>query len=108
MNTLTPKMQMLAVLGATRALVAQSPRLGWEDVAPAECVAILDQMMAHLSKPAENAVPKYASILFAPTGPIQDIAISDGWHEAYMSLSEEYDRLDRELNLFSTPPSKPT
>ncbi len=101
MKSLSPKLQMLAVLGATRALAAQSPHEGWPDELPTDCVAILDQMMAHIINPSQNNPPEYAGIQFAPTGPIQEIAISNGWHDAYMNLSTEYDRLEKKLKLFS-------
>jgi hypothetical protein len=100
MKKLSPKMQMLAILGATRALVAQSPHEGWPDEAPPECVAVLDGMMASLINPKKYSPPDYACIQFAPTGPIQEIAMSNGWHDAYMTLSTEYDRLEKKLGLF--------
>ena len=100
MRGLSPKMQMLAVLGATRALVAQSPHEGWPDESPNECTAVLDQMMAHIITPEKASPPEFACIQFAPTGPIQEIAISNGWHDAYITLSNHYDRLEKKLKLF--------
>jgi len=94
------KLDMLAVLGATRALVMQSEHEGWPDEQPRECATILDQMMAHVIRPASNPCPPYAGIQFAPTGPIQEIAISNGWHDSYMELSAQYDALAKELALF--------
>ena len=49
-------------------------------------------MIAHLFDSAIT-LPEYWSILFAPTGPIQEIAISNGWHDPYMKLAEEFDKL---------------
>jgi hypothetical protein len=95
-----PKLNMLAVLGATRALVVQSEREGWPAEKSAECGVVLDQMMSHVINPKKNVCPKYASIQFAPTGPIQEIAISNGWHDSYMELSAEYDELKKVLNIF--------
>ena len=91
---------MLAVLGATRALVVQSLREGWPDEQPNECATVLDQMMAHTINPAKNSCPPYAAIQFAATGPIQEIAISNGWHDFYMELSTQYDELAEALDLF--------
>jgi len=100
MKSLNPKIQMLAVLGATRALVAKSLHEGWPDEDPSECISVLDGMMASCINPKENNLPKNASIQFAPTGPIQEIAISNGWHDAYMNLSTEFDILEIKLRLF--------
>jgi hypothetical protein len=94
------KLEMLAVLGAARALVVQSKSDGWPDETPSECATVLDQMMAHAIDPEGNPCPPYAGIQFAPTGPIQEIAISNGWHDSYMELSEAYDGLVKELGLF--------
>ena len=94
------KLNMLAVLGATKALVVQSEHEGWPDEKPDECAMVLDQMMAHIINPAKNASPQYAGIQYAPTGPIQEIAISNGWHDSYMELSAEYDELEQQLKVF--------
>ncbi|MEW5872857.1 MAG: hypothetical protein AB1894_26595 [Chloroflexota bacterium] len=100
MESLSPEMQMLAILGATRALVAQSLHHGWPDESLAECIAVLDKMMTSIINPTDYRTPEYACIQFAPTGPIQEIAIANGWHEAYMTLSGEFDRLESILGLF--------
>jgi hypothetical protein len=101
MKSKNPKLNMLAVLGATRALVVQSELEGWT-AESAECGVVLDQMMSHIINPKKNVCPKYANIQFAPRGPIQEIAISNGWHDSYMELSTEYDELEKELNIFIT------
>jgi len=94
------KLQMLAVLGATRALVAQSREDGWPDEEPGECTELLDKMIAHVITPDSGAPPQFSCIQFAPTGPIQEIAMSNGWHDAYIELASEFDRLEGELGLF--------
>lgn len=91
---------MLAILGATRALVAQSIKEGWSDESTSECVQVLDGMMASIIDPTKNCPPEFSCIQFAPTGPIQEIAMANGWHDTYMNLSAEYDRLEEELKLF--------
>jgi ferredoxin len=32
------------------------------------------------------------SVLFAPTGPIQEVGVSSGWGEAFLELAERFDR----------------
>ena len=32
------------------------------------------------------------TVLFAPTGPIQEVSISSGWGEEFLSLAEQFDR----------------
>ena len=100
MKSLSPKIQMLAVLGATRAFVSMSPNEGWPDENPSECAEILDKIMAHIIDPDKNQLPDSGSIQFAPTGPIQEIAMSNGWDNEYMELSTQYDKLETKLKLY--------
>lgn len=93
-------LRMLAVLGAARALVSNSEREGWPDERPTEAAATLDRMMAHVIDPDRVGCPEFASIQFLPTGPLQEIAISSGWHGAYTVLAEEFDHLQQELRVF--------
>jgi hypothetical protein len=94
------KPQMLAVLRATRTLLAQSREIGWPDEDPGECTEFIDKMIAHVTAPDSSAPPQFSCIQFAPTGPIQEIAMSNGWHDAYIELASEFDRLEGELGLF--------
>jgi hypothetical protein len=32
------------------------------------------------------------SVLFAPTGPIQEVSLNSGWADVFMSLAERYER----------------
>ena len=100
MKSLSPKLHMISILGATRAFVSMSPRDGWPDESPSECSEVLDKMMAHVINPDKNPVPKYGSIQLLPTGPIQEISISNGWADEYLELSSQYDKLAKKLNLF--------
>ena len=37
------------------------------------------------------------SVLFGPTGPIQEVSVSSGWGETFLKLAERYDRSERRL-----------
>ena len=37
------------------------------------------------------------SVLFAPTGPIQEVSVSSGWGEAFLKVAERYDRAEQRL-----------
>ncbi len=82
-----------ALLRETLALVERSTRDGWPDESPEECAATLRAMLRHLADPAEAPRPEFASIQFAPTGPIQEIAMTNGWHDAYLDLADRWDAL---------------
>jgi len=91
---------MLDVLEAARDLVASSRREGWPMERPSECLAVLNLMIGCITGPEAAGVPRFARIQFAPTGPIQEIALANGWHEEYIRLAEAYDRLEEALHLF--------
>ncbi|WP_209349512.1 hypothetical protein [Pontixanthobacter sp. CEM42] len=33
------------------------------------------------------------AMLFAPTGPLQELSMSNGWEEAYLSIAEQFDHI---------------
>ena len=37
------------------------------------------------------------SVLFAPTGPLQEVSLSSGWAEAFIKVSEKYDQVEELL-----------
>ena len=34
------------------------------------------------------------SVLFAPTGPLQEVSLSSGWAEAFLKIAEKYDEVE--------------
>lgn len=94
MDNWKPKLKLLSVLATTKELLLRSKNEGWPDEKPDELASEIDKIISHLFDPAKNSLPKFAQILYAPTGPIQEVAMSNGWHEAYMALSEEFDSLE--------------
>lgn len=37
------------------------------------------------------------SVLFAPTGPLQEVSLSSGWAEAFLKVAEKYDQVEKLL-----------
>ena len=57
---------------------------------PADALAELDGLIGSLEAgrlPARHAI----TVLFAPTGPIQEVSLSSGWSERFVELAEECD-----------------
>ena len=94
MDNWKPKLRLLSVLAVTKELLLRSKNEGWPDESPNEAAQEIDRIISHVFEPQQNPLPQFALILYAPTGPIQEIAMSNGWHDAYLALSEEYDRLE--------------
>ena len=99
-NTEDSSAAMMSLLKETLELVRNSPHEGWPDEQPAECADVLRNMIAFLEDPPTHACPEYGMIQFAPTGPIQEIAIANGWHDRYMELAEKFDRLQASRRFF--------
>lgn len=93
-----PKLKLLSVLATTKELLLRSEDEGWPDEDPSEVAQEVGALISHVLEPDNSPLPEHALALFAPTGPIQEIAISNDWHSAFMALSEEYDGLESILN----------
>jgi hypothetical protein len=98
MDKWPPKLKLISVLATTNYFLSQSKKEGWPDENPEKTAKEIDSMIAHLFEPTHHTLPDYWSILFAPTGAIQEIAIANGWSETYMKLAKEYDGLACLLN----------
>ena len=93
MDAWPPKLKLLSVLTATSVFLSRSKEDGWANEDPVEAAKKVNDMIAHLFDQTNHSLPEYWDILFAPTGAIQEIAISNGWSKEYMKLAEEYDGL---------------
>jgi hypothetical protein len=53
----------------------------------------LSEIDALLSKLRSGIVPSALTlhVLFAPTGPIQEVSLSSGWGDAFVELAERFD-----------------
>jgi hypothetical protein len=66
----------------------------WQDSATA--VAEVSQLLAVVE--AGGTPERLAlSVIFAPTGPMQEVSISSGWGEAFLKLAECYDYAEKGL-----------
>lgn len=52
--------------------------------------AALAEIDEHLDTLQRGSVPNMA-VLFAPTGPIQEVSVSSGWGETFLRLAERFD-----------------
>jgi hypothetical protein len=64
---------------------------------PEQAVTELRELIAHVRErePGPDVVRRL-TVLFLPTGPLQEIAISSGWGTAFLVLA---DRMDRALGV---------
>ena len=71
------KLRLISVLATTHVFLSRSTEEGWPDENPQKTALEISQVIAHLFEPS-IPLPEYCSILFAPTGPIQEIAMAFG------------------------------
>jgi len=64
----------------------------WEDVGEAKVeLELLLQLLRTGGVPRRSSI----SILFAPTGPLQEVSVSSGWGEAFLTIAERYDEVEK-------------
>ena len=61
---------------------------GWQD-----CQDALDEIDSLILRLKKNDMPDKLEIkiLFAPTGPVQEVSLSGGWSEEYLVLAYKFD-----------------
>ncbi|MCP4538604.1 MAG: hypothetical protein GY832_15835 [Chloroflexi bacterium] len=93
METWTDRMKLFAVLSIVKVLLETvSENEGWSFESPDESLEVINGAIAFFLKPSENKLDENISMQFAPTGPLQEISISNGWSELFLKLADEYDR----------------
>lgn len=84
--------ELLDVLRETRSLLARPDNnfdwSGWNDAGAA--LRMVDRLVAIVES---GRLPSrwMVSILFAPTGPIQEVSISSGWGDEFLTLASRCD-----------------
>jgi hypothetical protein len=87
---------LLEVLRETRALLARPANnfdwSSWENGEAA--LQEIDALIASLNDRTLRD-PKEVAILFAPTGPVQEVSVSSGWGDVFLELAERVDAAAR-------------
>ncbi len=87
---------LLTCLSTTSELLSRSTENGWSGESPNECNLIIRGIINHLFD--NNAkLPLNWNIQFSATGPIQEIAISNGWGKTYLLLADLWDKNSSQL-----------
>ena len=86
-----PSTELIDVLLDARELLARPENdfawSSWKDRAAA--LEEVDQLIAQVRK---GHVPKTTlNVLFAPTGPIQEVSVSSGWGQEFLASAARYD-----------------
>lgn len=82
--------KLIGILKETRTLIARDSNnflwSSWTD--QNQALSEIDSIIAEL----ENGSVPEIGILFAPTGPIQEVSLSSGWGHKFLALAERFDK----------------
>ena len=82
---------MLAVLAEVRELLARpDANFIWSSFLDADSAVVEVDAIAAAVR-AGGPPPAMLGVLFAPTGPVQEVAISSGWGDHFLTLAARYD-----------------
>lgn len=83
---------LITVLEEARALLMRPDNdfawSSWED--RDDALAEVDALIARL-RAGELPEARSLSVLFAPTGPLQEVSISSGWGDTFLLLARRFD-----------------
>lgn len=87
------QLKLFAILSTVRVLLETvCENDGWSFESPKESLNVINQAIAFFLEPEKNELPEDISMQFAPTGPLQEISISNGWSEVFLKLAEQFDK----------------
>jgi hypothetical protein len=80
---------LIAILTETKELLARDENdFSWSSWTDREqAVSEIDSILSELEK---DVIPDIA-VLFAPTGPIQEVSLSSGWGPEFLKLARRFD-----------------
>jgi hypothetical protein len=93
MNQVSPVQDVIDILNEViRIIESGEANVTWPGYGTVDD-ALLD-LADHIDRLAQNDLSKRKEleILFAPTGALQEISLSSGWSEQFLSMAERFDR----------------
>ena len=92
MSTRTTQLQLVKVLREARELLARPGNdfswSSWRDASGA--LREIDRLIETIES---GEMPKHLDfeVLFAPTGPIQEVSLSSGWGQEFLAVAQRFD-----------------
>ena len=91
-RTKTDTESLRSLLARCRELVAGSEDFVWSGMDAADIRQSLDAGMVSITGNSKPDVGEL-TLLFAPTGPLQETSISNDWSEEFLAIASEFDAL---------------
>ena len=82
---------LVSTLEKTLSFLRESESSFWSSLSVEELISKLEDEL-HKSENSQQIDLGQLKFLFAPTGPIQDTSIDNGWGDQYLEISEVIDR----------------
>ncbi len=87
------ELKLFTVLSSAKVLLEKvSEGDGWGFKSPEESLKVVNDAIAFFFDPKTCNFPESLSMHFAPTGPLQEISLANGWGEIYLKLAEQFDK----------------
>ena len=84
------KLNLLKTITTTIEFLSRSEESDWCSTSPELAATELRNAIDRIFGKSEIKASDI-NYLFGPTGPLQEIAMSNGWHDEYLILAEEWD-----------------
>ena len=92
------RMVLYSVLATTKSLLeVASPEDSFFGHSAVDSIKVIDSAILYFHDPEKNDYPEDLVSLFAPTGALQELSMSNGWDKVYLKLSESFDKTIIEL-----------
>ena len=84
------KLGVFKILSTTKEFLVRSKEKGFTNESPENLIIIIDGMLNCLFD-EKLKIYEYWDCLYGPTGPLQETAIANGWHDAFIELATDFD-----------------
>ena len=92
-NSWPDRMVLYAILATVKSLLeSATPEPSFFGHSADDSLKVISQAIKYYLYPDKTTYPDEVELLFAPTGALQELSISNGWGEVYLKLSAEFDR----------------
>ena len=93
-----PRVLLTDVLRSAIELLSQPDNdFSWSSWENRDAAVAEVQSMLGLLERGELPARVSVSVLFAVTGPIQEVSLSSGWAETFLKVAERFDRAEQQL-----------
>jgi len=86
------RMKLYSVLVVTKSLLEKaSPKESFYGHKAEDSIEVMNQAIDYFHSPQSTTYPEEIIMQFLPTGPLQELSMSNGWDKVYLLLSTDFD-----------------